>query len=121
MESVGKTLQDYFIKMAPDFSVLDLIEKFWFDKNESLVLADGTDLTNIMLVAKNTTNSYATNMYRAMFLVYSTGTLTVSGANVNNYVSFPYRDNSQILIASNNSPITINSTSLIEMVVGVAF
>jgi hypothetical protein len=120
MESVGKTLQDYLIKMAPDFSVLDMVEKFWFSNNESFVLSDGTNLSNIMLVAQNATNSYTTTFYRGIFLVYSTGTLSVTGSN-NSSVIFPHRDASQIVIASLESPIVITSTSVIDMIVGVAF
>jgi len=120
MESVGKTLQDYLIKIAPDFSVLDLVEKFWFSNNESFILSDGTNLSNIMLVAQNVSNSYTTTLYRGIFLVYSTGTLSVTGAN-NSFVVFPYRDGTQILISSMETPITITSTSVIDMIVGVAF
>ena len=31
MISINKEMQDYFIKLAPDFSVFDLAEKYYFD------------------------------------------------------------------------------------------
>ena len=64
-----------------------------------------------------------------MFLVYTTGTINVTGTGLDTtyieknktYVVFPYRPGTQIVIAVQNTPITINSPDPITRVVEVAF
>ena len=125
MESIGKDIQDYFIKMAPDFSVFDLVENHFYSKGLTTAQKEYVDY----VVKTPATNTHATKFYRAMFLVYTTGTITVTGTGLDTtyiekdktYVVFPYRPGTQIVIAVQNTPITINSSAPITRVVEVAF
>jgi len=128
MESIGKNIQDYFIKMAPDFSTFDLLETWFYKKGyQTSVPAPYNTFVNYKFPA---TTFHKSDFYRAMFLVYSTGTLTVSSidtldnyyiAKDKTYVVFSYREGTQIVIAVQNTPIKITSTTVIDRIMEVAF
>ena len=120
-----QSIQDYFIKMAPDFSVFDLVENHFYNKGLTAAQKEYVDY----VVKTSATNTHTTKFYRAMFLVYTTGTIAVTGTGLDTtyiekdktYVVFPYRPGTQIVIAVQNTPITINSSTSIARVVEVAF
>jgi hypothetical protein len=125
MQSVNKVIQDYFIKMAPDFSVFDLVENHFYSKGLTTAQKEYVDY----VVKISSTNTHTTKFFRAMFLVYTTGTVTLTGTGSDtiyvekdkSYVVLPYRTGTQIVIAVQNTPITINSTTPITRIVEVAF
>jgi hypothetical protein len=123
MEFINKELQDYFIKMAPDFSVFEMIERYYYDNNDSF-----GDLADIMYYNKDSVvnietgfREAQTHITRGMFLIYSEGDISVKGSAQNEYTVFPYKKGTQILIAVKDTSITIESDTDIEMIVGVAF
>jgi hypothetical protein len=132
MISVNREMQDYFIKLAPDFSVFDLAEKYYIDNN--LTTEYFKDVFSFRYLLGQPFN-YQTNFFRGMFLVYSDGDLsleTISGQPIptDEYTVFPYRyyeENSQktivnqIVIAIQEAPFRIRSTTSINSVIGVAF
>ena len=122
MKSINKGLQDYFIKLAPDFSVFDLAEKYFYDMD--LNITTNRIFKDVFLYSANTSATQrlteATPFYRAMFLVYSDGDLSIN-APEDEYTVFPFKTGAQILIAIQKSPIIITSTANIEMMIGVAF
>jgi hypothetical protein len=115
---INQDKQDYFVKLAPDFSVFDLAEKYYYDNN----LTD-TRFKNVFEYAKPSTTEFQSEFYRAMYLVYTDVNITVEGLDLDEYVVFPYRGDSQIVIAIKESPIKlVFSASDSEMLVlGVAF
>jgi len=124
MKSVNKNLQDYFVKIAPDFSVFDMVEKYYYDNNLSTEYFKEVFSYKVVNLA-----SYSTNFYRGMFLVYTSGDITIN-APEDEYVVFPmryYMDGlnkviiSQIIIAIQEAPFVMTSTSNIDLVIGVAF
>jgi hypothetical protein len=116
MQDIGKDIQDYFIKMAPDFSTFEMVEKYYYDNNGF------GDLSSIFYYNGETSTSMQTNIFRGMFLVYSTGTLTIDGLSSDEYTVFPYKPGTQIVIGIKDSAIKINSsTSNIDLMIGVAF
>jgi len=124
MKSVNKNLQDYFVKIAPDFSVFDMVEKYYYDNNLSTEYFKEVFSYKVVNLA-----SYSTNFYRGMFLVYTSGDITIN-APEDEYVVFPmryYMDGlnkviiSQIIIAIQEAPFVMSSTSNIDLVIGVAF
>jgi len=122
MEFINKELQDYFIKMAPDFSVFEMIERYYYDNKDSF-----GDLADIMYYNNGGANNAdiilqaQTHITRGMFLIYSEGNISVQNSAQNEYTVFPYKKGTQILIAVKDTPITIVSTTDMEMIVGVAF
>jgi len=121
---VNKNLQDYFVKIAPDFSVFDMVEKYYYDNNLSTEYFKEVFSYKVVNLA-----SYSTNFYRGMFLVYTSGDITIN-APEDEYVVFPmryYMDGlnkviiSQIIIAIQEAPFVMSSTSNIDLVIGVAF
>lgn len=116
MESVNKDLQDYFVKLAPDFSVFDMVERYYYGNNENF-----GNLSVLFDYSTPSANTYSSNFYRAMFLIYSDGNLSIDGVENDEYTVFPYYNGSQIVIAIQETPIIINSNSVIDLVIGVAF
>jgi hypothetical protein len=121
--TVNKDMQDYFVKLAPDFSVFELAEKYYYDKNLSseqfndLFFYKGRTEVN----AQSGLASVATQIFRGMFLVYSDGDISVESSDDDEYTVLPYRGNSQIVICVKNSQATIRSTTAIDLLIGVAF
>lgn len=115
---INQERQDYFVKLAPDFSVFDLAEKYYHDN----------DLTTqrfgeLFEYAKPTTTSFQSEFHRAMYLVYSSVDITVNGLSSDSYAVFPYRGDSQIVIAIDETPIRLNFSAADSnmLVLGVAF
>ena len=118
MKSINVDMQDYFVKIAPDFSVFDMAEKYFYDNNlPEGIFKDVFYYESIIAIAE----LVDTGIYRGMFLIYSDGDLEVVGASTDEYTVFPYNNNTQILIAIQDSSINITSTTTIEMMIGVAF
>lgn len=117
MKSVNKELQDYFIKMAPDFSLFDLAEKYYYDNNNSF-----GDLDKIFLYATPNTSNYQTTFNRGSFLIFSSGNIRIKDAADDEYVVFPYYPGTQILIGIQETPIEIVSTDDdISLIIGMVF
>jgi hypothetical protein len=85
MEFINKELQDYFIKMAPDFSVFEMIERYYYDNNDSF-----GDLADIMYYNGETLTpkTAQTHINRGMFLVYLDGSWD-NGAQVDTGATLP--------------------------------
>lgn len=122
-------IQEYFIKMAPDFSTFDLVETWYYKKN-GVIPSPQNEFVNYAYYGDNgTATPHTSKFFRAMFLVYTTGNISVSGGASDtpyitkdkSYVVFPYRDGTQIVIAVQNTAIKITSSSNIFRVVEVAF
>jgi hypothetical protein len=114
-------LEDYFVKMAPDFSVFELAEKYYYDSNET-----SNHFKDLFFYKADTLSSggfatVSTNFHRAMYLVYTTGTITSLGSEDDGYIVFPYKQGTQVAIVIKDSPITIESTANIDLILGVAF
>ena len=119
INSTGKPLQDYLIKMAPDFSVFGMLEQYYFG-HESEFVGNEKDLFYFNEFP-GTSSSFSSTFHRAMFLVYTDGSVTVDGLRSDEYTVFPYHNGSKIVIAWSDSPISVSSTSAIELAMGVAF
>jgi len=117
MKSINKDMQDYFIKIAPDFSVLDMIEKYFYDNDE----AEGI-FKDVCYYKSNILANVDVDVpiYRGMFIIHSTGDITVNMED-DEFTVFPYCPDTQILIALNDSNIVISSDAVIDLIVGVAF
>jgi hypothetical protein len=120
MESINKNLQDYFIKLAPDFSVFDMFEKYYIDNN----LTD--EIIKDVFFYKYRNFSFINNLYtvtipffRGMFFILTTGDITLGG-NDDEHTIFPYKEG-YIIIAIKDEPIKIESASDIDLLIGVAF
>jgi hypothetical protein len=128
---INKERQDYFVKLAPDFSVFDIAEKNVYDNNRT----DGRFL-DIFEYYKEPGLSFQSEFYRAMYLVYPSFStvedennipefnevnITVNGMDSDDYVVIPYRGTSQIVIAISDAPIRLNFSSAPSLVLGVAF
>jgi hypothetical protein len=115
---INQDKQDYFVKLAPDFSVFDLAEKYYYDNN----LTD-TRFENVFEYKSNPGSTFTSEFYRAMYLVYTDVNITVEGLDSDEYVVFPYRGDSQIVIAIKESPIKLIflEIDINMLVLGVAF
>jgi hypothetical protein len=124
MRSVGTNFQDYFLKMAPDLSVLDLVEQYYFNHSETF----GELLSGVFSYDEPSVGvkELQTVFHRAMFFVKSTGSLSFEGLEVisendADYTVFPYKDG-QIMIGVNDAALLkIVSSTDIELVIGVGF
>jgi len=124
MKSINVDMQDYFVKLAPDFSVFDMAEKYFYDNDvpEGVFENVFSYHSNILANAETTTT-----FYRGMFLIHSASTeaIEIIGASTDEYTIFPYNcgtnSNAQILIAIQDSSIIIKSDAVIDMMIGVAF
>jgi len=122
MESVNKELQDYFIKIAPDFSLFDMTEKYYYDHNNSFGDLDSIFLyVTPAITTPLTPKIYQTNFYRGSFLIFSTGEISIEGAADDEYTVFPYYPNTQILIGIQETAIKIVSTENISLIIGMVF
>jgi hypothetical protein len=119
MMTIGANLQDYFLKIAPDLSVFDLVEQYYFNNNEDFGLVSPLFSYNI-----DPSSPFQSQFYRAMFFVKSNGDLVFSGLNIDetnsDYVVFPYKDG-QVMIGANTTKLTITSTTAIDYIIGVGF
>jgi hypothetical protein len=128
---INKERQDYFVKLAPDFSVFDIAEKYVYDNN----LSDGRFL-DLFEYYKQPGTSFQSEFYRAIYLVYPSFStiedennvlefndvnITVNGMTTDDYVVFPYRGTSQIVIVISDAPILLNFSSAPSLILGVAF
>jgi len=128
---INQDKQDYFVKLAPDFSVFDLAEKYYYDNNLTV-----TRFKNVFEYKSNPGSTFTSEFYRAMYLVYpiydsiennsiiektQITAISVSGLDPDEYVVFPYRGDSFIVIAINNAPIVLNITGGSGLILGVAF
>jgi hypothetical protein len=115
---INQEKQDYFVRLAPDFSVFDLAEKYYYDND----LTPGR-FKNVFEYAQPSGLSFQSDFYRAMYLVYSEVNITVEGLDLDEYVVFPYRGISQIVIAIKESPIKLvfSAADAEMLVLGVAF
>jgi hypothetical protein len=123
MKSINKNLQDYFIKLAPDFSVFDMVEKYYHDNDIVPVNGVFKDLFFYRYNIIANTN-IVTPFYRGMFLILmdessGDGAITING-NSDEYTVFPYKEG-YILIAIQDDPIEITCSKDIDLVIGVAF
>jgi hypothetical protein len=122
MRSVGRGFQDYFLKLAPDLSVFDLVEQYFYSVGDfeelSAVFAYVVPETSIM--------EYQSNFHRAMFYVVSEGELSLEGLVIESeenaeYTVFPYKGGQVIIGHNQDNPLKIISTTDITLIVGVAF
>jgi hypothetical protein len=111
-----KSLQDYLVKMAPDFSVFQLAEKYYYDNNLT-----GEYFNNVFSYKPIPGTQYTSNFFRGMFQVYTEGTVSVQGLEADEYVVIDYRGGLKVVISAKESQIVISSTDEIELVIGVAF
>ena len=123
MKSINKDMQDYFIKLAPDFSVFDMAEKYFYDNDLPEGVFKDVFRYDSAIPADAETN---TTFYRGMFLIHLAGdivdsTVSVVGVPEDEYTVFPYNNNSRILIAIQSADIIITSNDIIEVMIGVAF
>lgn len=114
-------LEDYFVKMAPDFSVFELAEKYYYDNNITTNHFNDLFFYKADTLASGGFSTVSTNFNRAMYLIYTTGTVTSIGSDEDSYIVFPYKQGTQIAIVLKGSPITIRSTADIDLILGVAF
>jgi hypothetical protein len=115
---INQDKQDYFVKLAPDFSVFDLAEKYYYDNNLTT-----SRFESVFEYAQPSGTEFESNFYRAMYLVYSDVDITVEGLSTDEYVVFPYRRGSQIVIAIKESRIKLLFSPADDemLVLGVAF
>jgi hypothetical protein len=115
MQDINKELQDYFIKLAPDFSVFEMVEKYYYDNNGF------GNYSGIFYYNGESATSKQTQLLRGMFLVYSDGNLSVENAAADEYTVFAYKPGTQIVIGIQSTPMKIVSTTNIDLMIGVAF
>jgi hypothetical protein len=108
--------QEYFLKLAPDLSVIEMAEKYFYDND----LSEGV-FNGVFLYKSNASTSYATTLHRAVFKVYTEGNITISGLSSDEYCVIPYTDGVQIVLAASESAVTLLCTQDMDIVVGVAF
>jgi len=129
--SVNKNLQDYFIKLAPDFSVFNLAEKFYYDNNLT------SEYFNVLFSLKKNITSlvnskyrYPTEFLRGMFCIHAPSANieifdSIDGKLIpsDEYVVFPleYDSSVQVIIVIQDKPFIITSTVPIDLIIGVAF
>lgn len=129
MKSINKNLQDYFIKLAPDFSVFDMVEKYYHDNGYSKVTNPSGVFENLFFynysIGSNT--NIITPFYRGMFMILvheeSVPTEELSfiiNSNSDEYTLFPYKEG-YILIAIQDDPIEVTCSKDVDLVIGVAF
>jgi hypothetical protein len=117
MRSINRNAQDYFIKMAPDLSIFTLIDKYISDNGSF-----PSHLQNIFQYnSPINSKEFQSIIHRGMFLVYTTGNITIENFPTDSYTVFPYYNGSQVVIAIKDSPIKIVSTTNITLIIGVAF
>jgi hypothetical protein len=108
--------QEYFLKMAPDLSVFELFEKYYYDNNLAAEYVSG-----VFSYKANAGTSYVSELHRAMFKVYTAGDIEILSLEDDEYCVIPYTDGVQIVIAISESPITISCDQDMDIVLGVAF
>jgi hypothetical protein len=114
--AVNLSNQEYFMKLAPDFSVFELAEEYFYDND----LSDGV-FNGVFLYKSDASTSYATSFRRAMFKVYTEGNITISGLDNDEYCVIPYTSGVQIVIVASDLDVTLSCTQDMDIVVGVAF
>lgn len=108
--------QEYFLKMAPDLSVLEMAEKYFYDND----LAEGV-FNGVFLYKSNASTSYPTTLHRAVFKVYTEGDITIAGLSDDEYCVIPYTDGVQVVLVASDSAVTLSCSQDMDIVVGVAF
>jgi hypothetical protein len=109
--------QEYFLKLAPDLSVFELAERYFYDQD----FPEGV-FGDVFLYRSNSGSSLQTTFRRAMFKVYSLGNLTVRGMSDDEYCVIPYASGVQIVVVHSDSEIVLDCGSgAMELVLGVAF
>jgi hypothetical protein len=117
-----KSLQDYLVRMAPDFSVFQLAEKYYYDNNLSSEYFLNNEYFNDVFSYKVAAGTqYTSNFFRGMFQVYTAGTVSVQGLEEDEYVVINHRDGLKIVISAKESQIVINSTAAMDLIIGVVF
>lgn len=118
MEINEDVLQYYLIRMAPDFSVFQLVEKYYYDNDITTEY-----FKDILSYKANAGPNYTSDFYRAMFQIYvdDNAAITVSDLNSDEYVTINYRKGIKILITAKETPIVINSNKHMDLIIGVAF
>jgi hypothetical protein len=138
MRSVGTNFQDYFLKMAPDLSVLDLVEQYYFNHSETF----GELLSGVFSYQEFNpmAPSVNTGFYRAMFYVevdevnFPDSQLSFNGLFVDteddvnsDYTMFAYK-NGYVMIAVSDNLLIIESknsqeqsSASITKIIGVGF
>jgi hypothetical protein len=128
MKSVGSNFQDYFLKIAPDLSIFDLVEQYYFNNAETF-----GQFSPLFSYNENPVTTFTSNFYRAMFFVKGQGDLSFNGLLAlsdtdADYVVFPYKDG-QVMIGVSDSPLEIksfdntdpNNPVLMDLIIGVGF
>jgi hypothetical protein len=114
--AINLSNQEYFLKMSPDLSVFELFEKYYYDNNLATEYVSG-----VFSYKANAGTSYASELHRAMFKVYTAGDIEIPSLEDDEYCVIPYTDGVQIVIAISESPITISCDQDMDIVLGVAF
>jgi hypothetical protein len=111
-----KSLQDYLVRMAPDFSVFQLAEKYYYDNN-----LNSEYFNDVFSYKAAAGTQYTSNFFRGMFQVYTAGTVSVQGLEEDEYVVINHREGLKIVISAKESQIVINSTAAMDLIIGVVF
>jgi len=111
-----KSLQDYLVRMAPDFSVFQLAEKYYYDNN-----LNSEYFNNVFSYKPTAGIQYTSNFFRAAFQVYTDGVVSIQGLEEDEYVVINHREGIKIVITAKNSQIVINSTAAMNLIIGVMF
>jgi hypothetical protein len=111
-----KSLQDYLVRMAPDFSVFQLAEKYYYDNN-----LNSEYFKDVFSYKPTAGTQYTSNFFRAAFQVYTDGVVSIQGLEEDEYVVINHREGIKIVITAKNSQIVINSTAAMNLIIGVMF
>lgn len=112
---------EYFLKLIPDFSVFDLVEKYYIDNNTS-------EGTNNLFYYKNfgsDDTTISTEFYRAIFKII--GIIGLNKFDITppeDYIVRHYIINGDLylIVISNNSTIELSDSTFKEKtIIGVAF
>jgi hypothetical protein len=114
--AINLTNQEYFLKMAPDLSVFELFEKYYYDND----LSEGVHL-GVFSYEGAAGQTYVSDFHRAMFKVYTSGNITVSGMEDDEYCVIPYTEGVQIVVATSESQLTLVCDQDMDLILGVAF
>lgn len=77
------SLTNYLLKLAPDFSVLDLVEQYINENNIQPDSTGGYKYKNLFFYDPNGKSGGQTNFYRGLFKVESSEVPAVDGEKIN--------------------------------------
>ena len=125
-ENMAKTIKDYLIRMAPDYSVFQLAEKYYYDNNlVQEYFPAGKPVFSYKAFSPGTT-SYSSSFYRAMYQVYTDAeTITIGTLKENeDFVVIEQKPGVKIVIYIGTEAPTLTTFPVdkkISLVIGVVF